>query len=116
MGKVNEAGRALHSRSFWVPCEELFILVSRLMSGHDSSRKKPGNRTCQDGAPFALLLYPALPLPRLSEGHLEHEAANVMGPLKLCLPFLQFFLIEEWNHMSHLDICVLGIQILRVDL
>lgn len=74
------------------------------------------SRTCQDGAPFALLLYAPLPLPALGEGHLEHEAANVVGSFELRFPFLQFFLIKERDHVSHLDVCILGIQILGVDL
>lgn len=74
------------------------------------------SHTCQYGAPFALFLDPTLPLPSLSEGHLKHEAANVMRSFKLRFPFLQFFFIKEWGDVCHLDICILGIQILRVDL
>lgn len=74
------------------------------------------SHTCQYGAPFALLLDPALPLPSLREGHLKHEAANVMRPFKLRFPFLQFFFIKEWGDVSHLDIRILGIQVLGVDL
>lgn len=98
------------------PFGKLFIVVSRHLSGWDSQRQVPRNRTCQYGAPFALLLDPTLPFPSLSEGHLKHEAANVMRSFKLCFPFLQLFFIKEWDHMSHLDIRILGIQILRVDL
>lgn len=75
-----------------------------------------GSPTCQDGAPFALLLYAPLPLPALGEGHLKHEAANVVGSFELRFPFLQFFLIKERDHVSHLDVGILGIQILGVDL
>ena len=75
-----------------------------------------GDCTCQYGAPFALLLDAALPFPSLGEGHLKHEAANVVRSLKIGFSFLQFLLIKEWDHVSHLDIRILGIQILRVDL
>ena len=73
-------------------------------------------RTCQYCTPFALLLDPTLPLPSLSERHLKHEAADVVRSFKLCFPFLQFFFIKEWDDVSHLDICIFGIQVLRVDL
>ena len=95
---------------------ELSILVSGLRPGRDSLGKERGGLTCQDGAPFALLLHAPLPLPRLGEGHLKHEAANVVRPFELRFSFLQFFFIKERDHMRHLDIRVLGIQILRVDL
>ena len=85
-------------------------------AGSLSYQKGWGGHTCQDGAPFALLLYAPLPPPALGEGHLEHEAANVVGSFELRFPFLQFFLIKERDHMSHLDVRILGIQILGVDL
>lgn len=81
-----------------------------------SPQQSQGSGTCQDCEPFALLLHPALPLPSLSEGHLKHEAADVVRSFKLRFPFLQFFFIKEWDHVGHLDIRILGIQILRVDL
>lgn len=86
------------------------------MSGCDSYTQAPGICTCQDCAPFALLRDPALPFPGLSEGHLEHEATNVMRSLELRFPFLRFFFIKERDYVSHLDVRILGVQILRVDL
>lgn len=114
-GKFIRPKAPSNSRSFWIPSRELH-LVSRLRSGCDAGREQPGHGTCQYGASLALLLHTTLPLPGLSEGHFKHEAADVMGSFKLRFPFLQFFFIKERDHVGHLDICVLGIQILRVDL
>lgn len=73
-------------------------------------------RTCQDGAPFALLLHSALPLSSLGEGHLEHEAPDVVASLKLRSPLLQLLLVKERGHVGHLDVSKLGIQVLWVNL
>ena len=76
----------------------------------------PSRPTGQDGPPLALLLHAALLLPRHGEGHLEHEAADVVAPLEVGPAVCQLLLLQEGAHVGHLDVGERGVQVFGVDL
>ena len=76
----------------------------------------PGRPTGEDGPPFALLLHPALLLPRHGEGHLEHEAPDVVALLEVRPAVHQLLLLQEGADVGHLDVGVLGVQVFGVNL
>ena len=72
--------------------------------------------TGQDGASLALLLHVSVFLPWQGERRLEHKAVDVVMPLKICPLVLLFFLIEEGQHVRHLDVGKLWVQVFRIHL
>lgn len=55
-------------------------------------------------------------LARLRERRLEHEAVDVVMHFKIRLPVLCLLLLKEWRDVSHLDVGILGVQVLGVHL
>lgn len=72
--------------------------------------------TGQYGPAFALLLHAALLFAGYCERHLKHESTDVVALFKVGFPVHQFLLLQVRSHVGHLDVCVLGVQIFRVDL
>lgn len=72
--------------------------------------------TGQYRSAFALLLHTALLLARYCERHLKHKSSDVVALLKVRLPVDQLLLLQVWSHVCHLDVCILGVQVFRVDL
>lgn len=76
-------------------------------------KKRP---TGEDGAPLALLLHPSLLLARLGEGRLKDKAPDVVALLEVGLPLLQLLVVQVGRDMGHLDVGVLGVQVLGAHL
>lgn len=72
--------------------------------------------TYEDGPPLALLLHPAVLLPRQRVRRLEHEAADVVALLKVRLLLWRFLLLEVGLDKGHLDVGKLGVKVFGVDL
>ena len=72
--------------------------------------------TGEDGPAFALLLHASLLLPRHGEGHLEHEASDVVALLEVGLPVHQLLVLQVGCDVCHLDVGVLRVQVFGVDL
>lgn len=80
------------------------------------SRKGKRRPTGEDGAPLALLLHPPLLLARLGEGRLEDKAPDVVALLEVGLPLLQLLVVQVGRDVGHLDVGVLGVQVLGAHL
>lgn len=78
----------------------------------DGSRRLTG----ENGPPFALLIHAALLLPRHRERSLENKAPDVVALLEVGLPVLQLLVLQVGCDVRHLDVGVLGVQVLRVHL
>lgn len=53
-------------------------------------------------------------LARQRERRLEHEAVDVVVHFKVRLPVLYFLFLEERRDVRHLDVGILGVQVLGV--
>lgn len=70
--------------------------------------------TGQYGASLALLLHISMFPPWQSERRLKHKAIDVMMPLKICPFFLLFFLVKVGDHVRHLNVGKLGVQVFGI--
>lgn len=72
--------------------------------------------TGENGPSFTLLLHATLLLARHRKGRLKHKTTDVVALLKVGLPLLRLLVIEVWHDVRHLDVGVLGVQVLWVHL
>lgn len=55
-------------------------------------------------------------LPGEGEGRFEHKAVDVVMPLKVCPFVLLFLLVEVRQHVRHLNVRKLWVQVFGIDL
>lgn len=65
--------------------------------------------TCENCAPFALLLHPSLLLARHCEWRLKNEATNIVAFFKVSLAVFLFLIIQVRCYVGHLDVGILGV-------
>lgn len=70
--------------------------------------------TDQNGSAFELFMDLSPSFARLGERSLEHEPLDVVVPLKLCDPLLEFLLLEVRCDVCYLDVGKLLVQLTGV--